>query len=569
MSATDEYLLQIIEDNGLANDDQIAAASEFAIESNSEENLATLSIRYLKEQKIIKLPELLLMLGEELNMEVVELSDYADSEEALSVLEAEQAQQYKVFPIDLAGSDLTLAVSNPLDFDAIDNLSHMLQLTINPVIADPDEISDRIRNGYGINEESQMQGFLDDMDELDVEGVGDLANASDEDAPIIKYVQLLISEAIKRRTSDIHLEPLEKEFRVRYRIDGTLHKMESPPKRLQPAILSRLKLMGDISIAEKRVPQDGRISITAAGKDIDLRVSTLPTVYGESIVMRILDKESLNLGLPQLGFFSDDQSDFEKIIQSPDGIFLVTGPTGSGKSTTLYTALNCINKPDRKIITVEDPVEYQLTGINQVSVQKEVGMTFAAALRSMLRQAPNIVMVGEIRDHETAEIAVNASLTGHMVFSTLHTNDAASAVTRLVDIGVKPFLVAAALRAALAQRLVRNNCTSCKEPYTPDSKDLMALGIREDQIAEANFMRGEGCSKCGGNGYRGRVGVFEIFKVNDEIEQMIYEARSVVDLRRKARDLGMRVMREDGIRKVLAGITTPNEVLVSTVAVEE
>ena len=345
--------------------------------------------------------------------------------------------------------------------------------------------------------------------------------------------------------------------------------MESPPKRLQPAILSRLKLMADISIAEKRIPQDGRISITAGGKDIDLRVSTLPTVYGESIVMRILDKESLNLGLPQLGFFSDDQSDFEKIIQSPDGIFLVTGPTGSGKSTTLYTALNYINKPDRKIITVEDPVEYQLTGINQVSVQKEVGMTFAAALRSMLRQAPNIVMVGEIRDHETAEIAVNASLTGHMVFSTLHTNDAASAVTRLVDIGVKPFLVAAALRAALAQRLVRNNCTSCKVSYTPDTKELMALGIREDQVADANFMKGEGCEKCGGNGFRGRVGVFEIFKVNDEIQEMIYEARSIVDLRRKARDLGMRVMREDGIRKVLAGITTPNEVLVSTVATEE
>jgi general secretion pathway protein E/type IV pilus assembly protein PilB len=342
--------------------------------------------------------------------------------------------------------------------------------------------------------------------------------------------------------------------------------VENPPKRLQPSIVSRIKLMSNVSIAEKRVPQDGRINLKVGVKDIDLRVSTLPTAFGESIVMRILDKEGLNLGLPQLGFFSDDQATFEKVISMPDGIFLVTGPTGSGKSTTLYSALNYINHPDRKIITVEDPVEYEMTGINQVQVRRDVGMTFGAALRSMLRQAPNIIMVGEIRDKETAEIAVNASLTGHMVFSTLHTNDAPSAVSRLVDIGIKPFLVSASLRAVLAQRLVRRTCPDCKEAYEPDERLLNSLGIRQDQILDATFKIGKGCNKCNNTGFRGRVGIFEVFTMDEELQQMIYEEASLVVLRNKARELGMRTMREDGIRKVLAGVTTANEVLTATVA---
>jgi general secretion pathway protein E/type IV pilus assembly protein PilB len=342
--------------------------------------------------------------------------------------------------------------------------------------------------------------------------------------------------------------------------------VENPPKRLQPSIVSRIKLMSNVSIAEKRVPQDGRININVGAKIIDLRVSTLPTAFGESIVMRILDKESLNLGLPQLGFFSDDQAAFERIIALPDGVFLVTGPTGSGKSTTLYSALNCINHPDRKIITVEDPVEYEMPGVNQVQVRRDVGMTFSAALRSMLRQAPNIIMVGEIRDKETAEIAINAALTGHMVFSTLHTNDAPSAVSRLIDIGIKPFLVAAAVRAILAQRLVRRNCPSCRVPFEHDEKLLNSLGIRSDQITDASFMRGEGCVKCHGTGFRGRVGIFEMFQVNEELQSMIYEDASLVALRDKAREMGMRNMREDGIRKIIGGITTPQEVLHATVS---
>jgi type IV pilus assembly protein PilB len=345
-----------------------------------------------------------------------------------------------------------------------------------------------------------------------------------------------------------------------------LHVMPDPPKKLQAALISRLKIMANMSIAEKRLPQDGRIQIRLADarSSIDLRVSSIPTNHGESVVMRILDKTSLTLGLPELGFLSDDQATIERILGLPDGIFLVTGPTGSGKSTTLYACLHTINKPDRKIITVEDPVEYQLSGVNQVPVNEDVGMTFAAALRAMLRQAPNIIMVGEIRDVETANIAINASLTGHLVFSTLHTNDAPSAVTRLVDIGVKQFLVASSVRAILAQRLVRRICANCTEPYEPTEVELRTLNLKPEQLEGANFRKGRGCDKCRGTGYKGRMGIFEICVLDDEIRRMINEKMSVASIRQRARDLGMRTLREDGLRKVLGGMTTPDEVITST-----
>jgi type IV pilus assembly protein PilB len=347
--------------------------------------------------------------------------------------------------------------------------------------------------------------------------------------------------------------------------------MTDPPKKLQGAIISRLKIMSNMSIAERRLPQDGRIQLRAnEGKTaIDLRVSTIPTNHGESVVMRILDKTSLTLGLTELGYLSDDQATMERIMSFPDGIFLVTGPTGSGKSTTLYACLNMINKPDRKIITVEDPVEYQLAGINQVPVNAEVGMTFPAALRAMLRQAPNIIMVGEIRDLETASIAINASLTGHLVFSTLHTNDAPSAVTRLVDIGVKKFLVASSVRAIMAQRLVRRICKNCTEPYEPTEAEIRSLNLKPDQIAEANFQKGRGCDKCRGTGCRGRMGIFEICVLDDEIRRMVNEGMGVTAIRQRARDLGMRTLREDGIRKVLTGMTTPDEVISATMGDKE
>jgi len=384
---------------------------------------------------------------------------------------------------------------------------------------------------------------------------------TEADAPIIKLVSLIIMEAFRSRASDIHLEPMAKKFRVRYRVDGVLHEVESPPKRLQSAIISRLKIMSNISIAEKRVPQDGRIRINVMNRDLDLRVSSVPSNHGESIVMRILDKQSLLLGLPQLGFFSDDQQTFERLIGLSDGILLVTGPTGSGKTTTLYACLNYINRPDRKIITVEDPVEYQLAGINQVQVRADIGMTFAAALRSILRQAPNIIMIGEIRDLETAEIAVNASLTGHLVFSTLHTNDAPSAVVRMIDIGVKPFLVASSTRGIMAQRLVRKICEKCKEEYKPTDAELRLLGPAAAQLEQSTLYRGKGCSECRQTGFRGRSGLYEVFVLNDQVRNMIFQRVSAADLRNMARQLGMRTLREDGLRKVIAGVTTLPEVL--------
>ena len=510
------------------------------------------------------------VLAEEFNMETVDLGDVRISAEALGVVPFELANRYKVLPLESDDSEVELAVFDPLDMDAIDSISHVIQRSVVCRVATLEEIEKAIHKYYEGAKVGQVDEMFSDMEDPDASAddieLPSSEDASEDEAPIIKYVHMVITEALKRRASDIHMEPLEKRFRVRYRIDGVLHEVENPPKRLQPSIVSRIKLMSNVSIAEKRVPQDGRINIKVGAKVIDLRVSTLPTAFGESIVMRILDKESLRLGLPELGFFSDDQAAFERIIALPDGVFLVTGPTGSGKSTTLYSALNYINHPDRKIITVEDPVEYEMAGVNQVQVRREVGMTFAAALRSMLRQAPNIIMVGEIRDKETAEIAVNAALTGHMVFSTLHTNDAPSAISRLIDIGIKPFLVAAAVRAVLAQRLVRRNCPHCRAACEHDEKLLNSLGIHADQTSDASFMKGVGCPKCNDTGFRGRVGIFEMFNVNEELQQMIYEEASLVALRDKAREMGMRNMREDGIRKVIAGVTTPEEVLHATVS---
>ena len=515
-------------------------------------------IDLLVEKRYCKFEDITKLLSEEFNIPIVSLQDIRVDDEVLKLLPKETLRKYKVFPISMDGGQLELAISDPMDMDSVDDISHIINMSVDLRLANPDEIDRAIDEHFGINT-GNVFGTAEGGDATDA--ISAAAGVADEEAPIIKYVETLITEAVKRRASDIHLEPLEKRFRVRYRIDGVLIEVENPPKRLQPSIISRLKLMANISIAEKRVPQDGRIQISFDKKEIDLRVSSLPTVYGESIVMRILDKEGLRLGLPELGFFSDDQAVFERIVGMADGIFLVTGPTGSGKSTTLYSALNYLNHPDRKIITVEDPVEYQMTGINQVQVRREVGMTFAAALRSMLRQAPNIIMIGEIRDLETAEIAINASLTGHMVFSTLHTNDAPSAVTRLVDIGVKPFLVSASLRAALAQRLVRKICPNCKVAYNPDPRTLQAIGINEIEASKITFYHGEGCPKCNGIGFKGRMGIFEIFIVNEELQQMIYEGRTLVELRTKARELGMRSMREDGIRKVGGGLTTADEVL--------
>ena len=571
MTTADDFVIQFIQDKGLVSADAVAAARAALGEVSADKNIDTLTLDKLVELNSVNWKAITAALGVEFDMEVIDVTQVAPAEDILKLVTKEQAEKLNLLPLQMGGAELQVAVADPLDTDSIDSLSRSLKLTLNPRLAQPDELRKAIARCYSggqmnVSYEDVFGKTGDGTDpNLELPQGGDV---KEDDAPIIRYVNSMIVDAIKRKASDIHLEPLEKRFRVRFRIDGVLQEMKGPPKRLQAAIISRLKLMADASLAEKRIPQDGRIQAKSGGKDVDLRVSILPTVYGESIVMRILDKEGLRLGLPELGFFADDQAVFQGLIGGSDGVFLVTGPTGSGKSTTLYSALNYVNLPDRKIITVEDPVEYQMAGINQVQVKRDVGMTFAAALRAMLRQAPNIVMIGEIRDLETAEIAVNAALTGHMVFSTLHTNDSVSAVTRLVDIGVKPFLVSAALRGALAQRLIRRICQSCAQPYTPSHKELISIGMTEADLKGATPMKGAGCPKCGDRGYKGRRGVFELFVVTEEIQQMVYSGASLVELRRKARQAGMRSMREDGIRKVGSGMTTIEEVLGATVATE-
>jgi type IV pilus assembly protein PilB len=567
VTTADDFVIQFIQDKALVTTGDVAEARA-AVAATSDANPDTLALANLVENGKVTWSKITEALGVEFDMEVVDLSQVSPADELLKLISREQAERSNILPLQMDGVELLVAIADPLDTDTLDSLSRVLKLTLNPKLAPPDELRNAINRCYS---GGQVSVSYEDVfgkaseDGLSVE-LPQGGEAKEDDAPIIRYVNSLIVDAIRRKASDIHLEPLEKRFRVRFRIDGVLQEMKGPPKRLQASVISRLKLMAEVSLAEKRIPQDGRIQARTGGRDIDLRVSVLPTVYGESIVMRILDKEGLKLGLPELGFFADDQAKFQGLISGSDGVFLVTGPTGSGKSTTLYSALNYINKPDRKIITVEDPVEYQMAGINQVQVKRDVGMTFAAALRAMLRQAPNIVMIGEIRDLETAEIAINAALTGHMVFSTLHTNDSVSAVTRLVDIGVKPFLVSAALRGALAQRLVRRVCQSCAQPYKPTAKELYTIGMTEQDIAGATPMKGAGCAKCGERGYKGRRGVFELFVITEEIQEMIYSGSNLVDLRRKAREAGMRTMREDGQRKVASGMTTIEEVMGATVA---
>jgi len=475
-------------------------------------------------------------------------------------------------------NSITVALADPSDLATIDSLTHLLRADVNIQVASEQDIESALTKYYGREKKGiQDERFKDVIKDFDAEqgGGGAVATAAaveeagEGDAPLIKLVNQLVTEAFKMRASDIHLEPLAKKFRVRYRVDGMLQEMKGPPKKLQAPIIARLKIQSNMSISEHRIPQDGRIQANVGTKTVDLRVSCLPTVHGESIVMRILDKEGLKLGLPELGFMTDDQQLFEKLISLPDGILLVTGPTGSGKTTTLYSCLHYINRPDRKIITVEDPVEYVLAGINQVQVSELVGLTFSKALRAILRQSPNVVMLGEIRDLETATIAINASLTGHLVFSTLHTNDAPSAVTRLIDMGVKPFLVASSTRALMAQRLVRKICKQCGAPYQPTPEELRPLNLTPDQIAGAKFLKGKGCSNCRESGYRGRFGVFEIFVIDDESRKLIYEKVPSSVLRARARQAGMRSLREDGIRKVLTGLTSPDEVIRATVMDEE
>ncbi|PYI43455.1 MAG: type II secretion system protein E [Verrucomicrobia bacterium] len=564
MQANDDYVLKVLEEIGLVSRKQIAQA-------RAKLNGAPSVVDVLVRDGVVSADDISRSLAAQAQMHWIDLSAVVIPPEIISQISATDARRFKVIPVTFGESGLVLAISDPLDVDTIDSLNFLLQRDLELVCTSPEKIRQALIKYYGTAEEAAdvLQHKIGDEVDLGLEiGDGTEAFAVDEaDAPIIRLVSMLIIEAHKLGASDIHLEPLDKKFRVRFRIDGVLQEMQAPPKRLQSAIISRLKIMtGSMSIAEKRLPQDGRIQVKIKKKPIDLRVSTIPTNHGESVVMRVLDKSSLLLGLPELGFLSDDQDRFERLLRSPDGILLVTGPTGSGKTSTLYACLNYINKPDRKIITVEEPVEYQMTGINQVQVNNDAGMTFPIALRSILRQAPNIIMIGEIRDLETASIATNASLTGHLVFSTLHTNDAPSAVARLVDIGVQPFLVASSVRAIMAQRLVRRLCTHCKHPADLSETEMRALRIEPSQMKDSQVMKAPGCDHCRHTGYRGRMGIFEIFIIDDDVRHMINKRTSTFLLRQRARELSMRTLREDGVRKVLSGLTSADEVISVTIA---
>jgi len=552
-------------------------------------------------------------LSEQLNIPIVKLSEREIPEAIRAKVDVRVAQLYRIIPIEFEYGILRVATSDPTNINNLDNLSRLQGCSVEPVLASEDEIRGALAQYYGLADktvESMLStvssastmstlstmsnmssldssmgslGSLSSqsmsmssmsMDSLDVDdaalpgvSAGGDGEDDDDDSPVVRYVQHMIMEAFRLRASDIHVEPGKYDIKVRYRIDGVLHVMPAPPKRAQAAIISRLKIMAGMDITEKRLPQDGRIKITIAGKAIDLRVSSLPGYYGASVVMRILDKESLNLGLGNLGLSPENQTTWEGLLGHSSGVILVTGPTGSGKTTTLYASLHSMNKPETKLITVEDPVEYQLTGINQVQIHHEINWTFARALRSILRQDPDVVMVGEIRDSETAEIAMKAAMTGHLVFSTLHTNDAPSSIIRLVDIGLKPFLVSSGVRAILAQRLVRTICTTCKEPYTPTDLEVRRLAISAD-LTTKQLYHGKGCDNCNGTGYSGRMGIHELLTMTDELRAMVMNHESTVAMRREARYGGMITLRDDALGKAFNGITTVSEVSRRTVTDE-
>jgi len=477
------------------------------------------------------------------------------------------ARQFEIIPIAVDDLTVTVAISDPFNLQCIDDLKVIYQKDVKPVLCESRIILDAINRIY----ERIRQDIMPDMDQpeaeefqYDLEEPVDLLEASENDAPIIKFVNNLMFRAIKDKASDIHIEPYEKEMVVRLRIDGVLYDVARPPKGLHAGISSRIKLMGELDIAEKRLPQDGRIKIKIAGKDVDLRLSVIPTAHGERLVLRVLDKSSVRLDLPDLGFDTDSIKQINQLIHKQHGIILVTGPTGSGKTTTLYAAISRINSIDRNIITVEDPIEYDLKGIGQIQANPKIGLTFASGLRAILRQDPDVIMVGEIRDKETAEIAIQASLTGHLVFATIHTNDAPGAVTRLVDMGVEPFLVSSSLLAVLAQRLMRKACTKCSELYTPTEIELDNLGLDKNVFGGKKIVRSPGCHECGGTGYKGRMVVHELMVLDDELKSLIMQRTDSAVLKKAAQQKGMITLRQNGVNKVLEGITTAVELVAVT-----
>ncbi|MBO5958715.1 MAG: type II/IV secretion system protein [Lentisphaeria bacterium] len=551
-----QSLKDMILASGMIPADQLAEVEEEY--ERSAKPLKELLINY----DLVMEDQLLEMIAANLGTDVVDLTHVEIEKNIIDMVPGDTARMLGVVPLSYDGMSLTVTVRNPLNYQIADELRFMLNKDIITVVS-PEAQIDRFLEKYYPMDMGSMQDMLAEM-ELQ-EGLAnlnetDLENAASE-APIIKFVDAVLYQAVKDKASDIHFEPFEKEFKIRYRIDGALYEMAPATKNLAIPVISRVKIMSSLNISERRKPQDGRIQLRVAGNPIDLRVSTLPTQFGESVVLRVLDRSVVNLDLDMLGINENVLQKIRDIISMPNGIFIITGPTGSGKTTTLYSALKEINKVEDKILTAEDPVEYDLEGIVQVPINDAVGMTFAAALRAFLRQDPDIIMLGETRDLESAEMAVQASLTGHLVFTTLHTNDAAGAITRLVDMGVEPFLITSSLIGVLGQRLIRKICTGCKTAFTPTDEDLAALGLKRSDIGDNKFYYGKGCNLCQNTGYKGRKAITELLAMDSRINDLVLQNAPTIVIRDKARELGMETMREDGIRAILNGETTMEEVL--------
>jgi len=546
-----EILLQM----GLVTNAKIEEALTHARRTGARLGEALIDLQMVTEEQITK------ALCRQNKLPFVDLSKVRLKEDVVDLIDSRVAEEYDVVPVKRQGRQIFVAIRDPNQVYQADGLQFVLNAEVKFALTTPSALTNAKAEYYGVGEKVAARGAA---------AMAAAEEAEDEDAPIIRLVHQMLEEALRARASDVHVEPMADRVRIRFRVDGICHEAKSLPKDIQGAVLSRLKIMAGMDIAEKRKPQDGRIQVNLIGREIDLRVSALPATNGESMVMRILDKEVALVELPQLGFDTGDYARFKKIIEKPNGIFLVTGPTGSGKTTSLYAALKELNRPNTKIITAENPIEYHIKGINQCEVRHGIGLDFQRILRSMLRQAPNIILVGEIRDLETAEIAIQAALTGHLVFSTLHTNDAPSALTRLIDMGVKPFLVSTAVLAVMAQRLLRSLCDNCKAPWEPEPAKMRALNMTEEMLEGHTVYKAVGCKECRYEGYRGRKGIFEMFEMDARMRDLTFEGASTQELRSQARaSCGMLTLREDGVRKILAGMTSPDEVLRVTGSVME
>ncbi len=549
----------ILEEAGLINEDMLRS-----LQSESATSLK----RALVHQGYVREDDILDALAREMDMEKADLASLTVNEDLLAQIPAKVAKEYRVFPVRYDETTLWVALSDPLDIRVTDDLERILERRIVGMVASEDEIAKFIKRYYEGNEVAEIyQQMTDDMHDAEAAQhemytTIDIADDDVEQPPVVKFVDLIFKQAVHDRASDIHIEPNRFGVAVRFRVDGVLYEVPSPPKKWQNAIISRLKVLSGMDLAEKRVPQDGRIKLNLPDRKLDLRVSSLPAIYGESVVMRILDQSTVLLGLEDVGFLEENIHLFNQLIRSPNGIILMTGPTGSGKTTTLYAALSTLNNVETKIVTVEDPVEYMIDGINQVQVNREVGLDFSRVLRSVLRQSPDVILVGEMRDQETAEIAVRAALTGHLVFSTLHTNDAPSSCVRLIDMGIKPFLVASSIQAIVAQRLVRKICQHCKYEYEPKDEEIREFGFEDRAQAEVTVLyKGKGCDRCNSAGYRGRTAIHEVFVMNPKLRQMVIRAESGSRLKRQAVRDGMRTLRMDGWQKCKRGTTTTEETL--------